>query len=127
MGVLHYEAGQKADVQFESIKTNLQPVKREYDANVTAVTHNYTVPSGKRWVIKAMTVRREFTGLNDIRVKDQAAGEIVYLHSTDSTMSNHQPPNRLSLPSGWAIEAKINTGVSGWVVSELLVEEEDEY
>ena len=126
MGVNHYEYGQKADVQFESIKSNLQPIKRTYAAGVTDVTHNYTVPNGKRWTFKAITLRRENTGLNEIRVKDQIAGEIVYLKSEDSVMLPFQPPIRLALPSGWAIEAVFNTGVSGWVVSELLIEEEKE-
>lgn len=115
------------DISFSVIQPNLQPIKRTYNTSVASVTHTYTVPAGKRWNFRGITLRREHSGVNEVIIADQAAGEIIYLDRVTSDILNFQPGDRLSLPWGWSIKANFNTAAAGWIVSALLIEEEIEY
>ena len=124
--VIHYENGQKTDIQFNSSKQNLEPIIQQSITSTGPHDFDNIVPAGKRWVLQAAVLSRTNSGLMELVIRDPTFKNVL-ISSLTGTEFPYTPTSRISLPAGWNIRASFGAGVVGVIKAILLVEQENEY
>lgn len=114
------------DVSLVQNSSKLENIMRGYSAGVTGGAFNFQVPEGKKWDIRAITMRREISAEIELILVDPV-DNVVILGRQTGIMFNFQPISKISLIHPWGVRIYYLPAAAGFVQVELLVEEETEY
>jgi len=84
-------------------------------------TDNYTVPDGKRWVIKEVTVERSYTGNNQLRLTIDSNLGVIYAENTTGLYRSSD----ITLNQGDCLDIICNTGTTGTITTCIVYIETD--
>ncbi len=110
------------DSMLRSLKTGI------LSTTGTDVTHVFTVPAGKRWVLKAISWIRTITGTASVLLVN-IDESFVYItqNATALTGDANTKLNDISIDEGWSVWVVHGTSASNDMDTQLLYEEEDAF